>query len=99
MATTEVMGLMLEATDVSQQKVAQVSNLPDDVTVGELIQGLLAEMSLPLNDGQGRPLTYQALHESEGRHLHADEKVGEALKSGERVVLQPNIDAGGRGRA
>ena len=87
-------GVDIQVSDVSEQKVANVANVPNDSTVGELIQGLLSQLDLPLNDSQQRPLTYHARLEREGRHLHASETVGEALQSGDRVVLQPNIDAG-----
>jgi hypothetical protein len=84
----------IQVSDVSEQKVAKVGNIPYDSTVGELVQGLLSQLDLPLNDVNQRPLTYHARLEREGRHLHASETVGEALQSGDRVVLQPNIDAG-----
>ena len=87
-------GLSLQVNDVSGQKPFKVSNVPQDSTVGELIKGLLAQMSLPQNDVSGRPLTYHALLEREGRHLHASEKVGDALQVNDQLVLQPNIDAG-----
>jgi hypothetical protein len=51
-------------------------------------------MELPANDVEGRPLVYQALLPREGRHLRGDEKVGEALETGDRIVVQPNIEAG-----
>jgi hypothetical protein len=94
MGTVEKMGLTLEATDVSQQKVRRVSNVQPDVTVQEIIEPLLAQMNLPQNDTEGRPVTYHALLEREGRHLQSHERVGDALQSGDRLVLQPNIDAG-----
>ncbi len=95
MGTQEMTALGLQVSDVSGQKLANVSQVPQDATVGELIQGLLAQMELPQNDVGGRPLTYHARLEREGRHLHASERVGDALQTGDRVVLQPNIDAGG----
>jgi hypothetical protein len=95
MGTTQTMGLTLEATDVSQQKLRRVSNIQPDVTVQEVLEPLLAQMNLPQNDPDGRPVSYQALLEREGRHLQSWEKVGDALKTGDRLVLQPNIDAGG----
>lgn len=88
-------GIGLQVSDVSGQKLTNVKNVPADATVGELVQGLLAQMQLPQNDPGGRPLNYQARLEREGRHLHASERVGEALQTGDRLVLQPNIDAGG----
>lgn len=94
MATTNPLGLMLDATDVSQQKVRRVSNIGPEVTVRELTDALLIEMNLPQNDPDGRPLTYQVLLEREGRHLQSWERLGDAVKPGDRVVLQPNIEAG-----
>ena len=88
-------GIGVEVSDVSGQKKVNVTNLSADASVGELIQGLLGRMHLPPNDTSGRPLTYHARLEREGRHLHASEKVGDALQAGDRIVLQPNIDAGG----
>lgn len=87
---------LLEVSDVSGQKTATVSDLPFDASIGELVDQLLEELQLTRNDTSGRPLTYQARLDREGRHLLASERVGEALQSGDRLVLQPNIDAGGR---
>jgi hypothetical protein len=84
-----------EVSDVTGQKVLAVSRVADDVTVSELIQELLGKMRLPGNDAAGRPLSYRARLESEGRHLQGTERVRESVKPGDRIVLQPNVDAGG----
>ncbi len=94
MAVTTKQNLELEVSDVSGQKPVKVSNVVPDATIGELIQSLLGQMDLPSNDVEGRPLTYHARLDREGRHLHATETVGDALAPGDRLVLQPNIDAG-----
>lgn len=94
MGTQEKSGLGLQVMDVSGQKKADVRDVPQDATVGELLQGLLSQMNLPQNDAGGRPLTYHARLEREGRHLLASERVGDALQTGDELVLQPNIDAG-----
>jgi hypothetical protein len=94
MGNAAAMSLTLEAMDVSQQKVRRVSNIGVEVTVRELTDSLLAEMKLPQNDPEGRPVTYYALLEREGRQLQSWEKLGDAVRSGDRVVLQPNIEAG-----
>jgi hypothetical protein len=99
MGKPESLGIALQASDVSGQKLVDVREVPTDASVGELIQGLLGQMNLPENDVEGRPLTYHARLDREGRHLHASERVGDALQQGDRVVLQPNIDAGAAGRA
>lgn len=84
----------LEISDVSGQKVFSVANAPTGNTVGELVQEMLGKMNLPRNDASGAPLTYQARSEREGRHLNASERIGDALEPGDRLTLQPNIDAG-----
>jgi len=94
METQTKLGIGLQVSDVSGQKLHNVTNVPPDATIGELIQGMLSQMNLPQNDVGGHPLTYHALLEREGRHLHASERIGDAVVSGDRVVLQPNIDAG-----
>ena len=88
---------LLEVSDVSGQKTATVSDVPGDASIGELVEQLLEELRLTRNDSSGRPLTYHARLDREGRHLLSSERAGEALRSGDRLVLQPNIDAGGRG--
>ncbi|HLB55685.1 MAG TPA: hypothetical protein VJK71_11330 [Gemmatimonadales bacterium] len=85
---------MLDVSDVSGQKRMTVDEFADGATVGELVDRLLAELDLVREDGEGRPLSYHARLEREGRHLHAAERVGDALQSGDQLVLQPNIDAG-----
>jgi hypothetical protein len=85
-----------EVSDVTGQKVLAVSNVADDVTVSELVRELLGRMRLPANDPAGRPLSYHARLDREGRHLQGGERVRESLQPGDRVVLQPNVDAGGR---
>jgi hypothetical protein len=84
-----------EVSDVTGQKVLAVSDVPDDLTVNDLIQGLLGRMRLPANDSAGRPLSYHARLDREGRHLQGAERVQQSVQPGDRVVLQPNVDAGG----
>jgi len=86
--------LALEISDVSGQKAFSVTNAPSDGTVGELVHEMLGRMNLPQNDASGAPLNYQARLEREGRHLNSSERIGDALERGDRLTLQPNIDAG-----
>ena len=85
---------LLDVTDVSGQKRHTVDELERDATIGALVERLLAEMDLAREDREGRVVTYHARLEREGRHLHASERAGDALQTGDRLVLQPNIDAG-----
>ena len=85
----------VHVTDITGQKSRALSNVPTDATVGELVQEMLSELQLPLNDGAGRPLNFQARLEREGRHVHPSETVGDSMQEGDEVVLTPNIEAGG----
>ena len=87
-------GIALHVSDVSAQKMANVRDVPEDSTVGELVRGLLAELDLPQNDVEGRPLTYGVRRQRDGQYLHTGERVGEALRTGDWIMLQPSIDAG-----
>lgn len=87
-------GIELMVSDVSNQKVVTVEDVPADSTVGDLVQGLLEEMGIPQNDQSGRSLTYRAMLHREGRHLFSHERVGEVLETGDQLTLHPNVDAG-----
>lgn len=93
---TATKGLAFSASDVSGQNLANVTGVPPDATVGEVLRGLLSRMNLPQADADGSPLTYHVRLEREGRHLHESECVGDALRADDRVVLQPTVTAGGR---
>jgi hypothetical protein len=84
----------LRATDVSQQKSMQLSDVAIELSVGELVDALVASMQLPRFDRAGRPLDYQARLDREGRHLHRSERVS-ALREADTLVLHPSVDAGG----
>jgi len=88
------------ASDVTGQTVVNVGIDAGDreMSVGELLDGLVPRMKLPRLGNGGRPLTYHARLEREGRHLHATEVVGEALQSKDRLMIQPTIEAGGNPR-
>ena len=52
------------------------------------------KMRMPLNDAEGRPFAYHMRLDRGGRHLLASEKIADVVQPGDRVVLQPNVDAG-----
>ena len=87
-------GIALQVSDVSAQKMANVKDVPREATVAELVNELLHQLKLPQQDVEGRPLTYGVRRQRDGQHLHASERVGEALLPGDHIVLQPNVDAG-----
>lgn len=84
-----ITGISIQATDVSGQKVVNVPSIPLGSSIGELMRALLAKMHLP------DTVPYQVRLERQQRHLHASERVEDALESGDKVVIQPSIDAGG----
>jgi len=86
--------LEIRAEDVTGQKAVNARNVPIGSTVGELLDGLVPLMQLPRKDSGGRPLTYHARLEREGRHLYSSERVGDALQQADRLVIQPDINAG-----
>ena len=53
--------LTVYASDVSGQLTVEAADIGADASVGELVQGLLAEMKLPRNDSSGRQLDLSAL--------------------------------------
>jgi hypothetical protein len=87
-------GLEIEATDVTGHHTFRVRDYPERSTVDDLVRTLVAGMELSHTDPTGTPYTYHARLDREGRHLHASEIVGDALQTGDRISLQPNIDAG-----
>lgn len=88
--------LDISATDVTGQTEVNIGIDPGDreMSVGELLDTLVPRMRLPRLGSGGRPLTYHARLEREGRHLHATEMVAEALRSRDRIMIQPTIEAG-----
>jgi len=92
--------LDISAADVTGQNVVKIGIDPGDreMSVNELLDSLVPRMRLPRLGNGGRPLTYHARLEREGRHLHGSEVVGEALLPQDRITIQPTIEAGGCGQ-
>lgn len=85
----------LRATDVSGQRPFAVKNVRSDSTIGELVRGLVKKMGLAANDSGGRAYSYHALLPREGRHLHSSQLVGEVLREDDKLLISPDIQAGG----
>ena len=94
--TTENQAISLLASDISGQKMVNIAGVSrgSAETVGEFVRRLIPKMELPVNDVEGRPMTYHARLEREGRHLHATEAIGDVLQDEDKIVLQPVIMAG-----
>jgi len=87
--------LSLRASDASHQKTLsfRVPVTDTETTVGELIESLLVPMGLAAS-ADGRPLTYSARLNREGRHLRGSERVAEALRENDELEISPSINAG-----
>ena len=65
--------------DVSGHKRVRAAGISPDMTIAELVQGLIPKMELPGSDPEGRPVAYHVRSDREGRHLHGSEIVGDVL--------------------
>ena len=96
MESTALAKVRLRVSDTSGQRTARVNYVPPDSTVGELVSDLVARLGLSKTDVAGRPLAYQALDETNGKHLHASDRLVDAVEPDASIVLAPNVTAGGR---
>ncbi len=87
--------MRLEVTDVTGQRFLPVDDAPVESSIAEFVDNLVPRMNLPRLDSGGRSLRYHALLDREARHLNGSERVGDLLPN-DRLVLQPDIDAGGK---
>lgn len=87
--------LTLRVSDVTGQKLMRVRIPAGDkeTTVNELIENMRGRMQLQ-KEANGRALTYSARLEREGRHLQGSERVADAVREDDLLVLSPSIDAG-----
>jgi hypothetical protein len=84
----------INVADVSGQNVVKAAGLSPGATIGELVQGLIPKMNLPVVDPEGRKISYHVRLDKAGRHLHPTEIVGDVLEEDDQITLQPNIMAG-----
>ena len=94
MKTTAATTLDIFASDVTGQKKFRLGKVPLQSSVGEIVRGALARMGLGSQDREGHDLEYRARLERDGRQLHNSERVGDALKPDDEIVITPRINAG-----
>lgn len=82
--------ITLHLQDATGQREFVAQGVPKGASWGETLKSIVANMDLPKNT----PAGWQGKLEREGRHLHSSEIVGESLLDGDRIVLQPETDAG-----
>ena len=91
MAVAEkTISLMVE--DFTGQMRHKASNIPRDASMAELIASVASKLRLPLNDSQGRPVTYGA--RARGVSLNESDRIGDVLTDNDVVTLTQNVTAG-----
>jgi hypothetical protein len=90
MTATATLDLIVE--DFTGQIRRRARGLPREATVSELVSSLTAELRLPANDSQGRPVTYAA--RAKGVSLAESDRLGDVLENEEVVTLSQNVTAG-----
>jgi hypothetical protein len=73
----------------------KASGVPTGATIAEFVKSMLGRMRLIDRDADGQPLLYRARLAREGRLLNPSERVGDALRPDDEIVIAPRIDAGG----
>jgi hypothetical protein len=90
MTATDTISVTVE--DFTGQVRRRARGIPRDATVGDLVSNLMHELRLPVNDSQGRPLTYAA--RARGESLAESDRVGDVLVEDDVVTLTQNVTAG-----
>lgn len=74
---------------------ARSADVPDDVTVRDLLTELTALLKLPTTGPDGRPMNYRVDSKALGRELREDETLGAAgVPANDRLILTADITAG-----
>jgi hypothetical protein len=84
--------ISLRVEDSTGQVRRRARGVPTDATVGDFMAGLVRELRLPVNDSQGRPLTYAA--RAKGESLLESDRVGDVLEEDDTLTLTQNVTAG-----
>jgi hypothetical protein len=90
MGATDTISVTVE--DFTGQIRRRARGIPKDAIVADLVAGLMHELRLPVNDSQGRPLTYAA--RARGESLTESDRVGDVLVEDDVVTRTQNVTAG-----
>ena len=83
--------------DAAGQKAATIRGCPADATIGEIVPSVMEMLELPLNDMAGQPASCSLRRDRDGALLLDSDLVGDVLDpENEVLILQPNVEAGGR---
>jgi ubiquitin-protein ligase len=79
---------------------ARNAEIPDDVSVRDLLEELTSLLQLPTVGPDGRPMTYRLDSKALGRELREDETLAEAdVPENDRLMITADITAGAGGRS
>jgi len=85
----------LNVTVVLPSGGARAAEVPDDVTVHDLLSEFTSLLELPTTGPDGRPMTYRLDSKALGRELKEDETFATAsIPDGDRLMLTADITAG-----
>jgi len=85
----------LNITVVLPSGGARAAEVPDDVTIGDLLSEFTSLLQLPTVGPDGRPMTYRLDSKALGRELKEDETLASAVvPDGDRLMLTADITAG-----
>jgi hypothetical protein len=84
--------MTLRVEDSTGQIRRRARGIPREATVGDFMSGVVRELRLPVNDSEGRPLSYAA--RANGESLLESDRVGDVLKEEDTVTLTQNVTAG-----
>jgi hypothetical protein len=85
----------LSVTVVLPSGGSRTAEIPDDVSVKELLPELTTSLSLPVPGPDGRPMYYRLDSKALGRELQEDETLSAAgVPEGDRLMMTADVTAG-----
>jgi ubiquitin-protein ligase len=85
----------LEVTIVLPSGGARLAEIPDDISIRDILPELISLLQLPTVGPDGRPMGYRLDSKALGRELGEDETLGGAnVPQGDRLILTADITAG-----
>jgi len=85
----------LDVTLVLPSGSTRTAEIPDDVTIKDLLPELTTTLELPTTGPDGRPTNYRLDSKALGRELQEDETLSDAgIPESDRLMITADITAG-----
>lgn len=85
----------LSVTVVLPSGGSRTAELPDDVTVKDLLPELTTSLELPVTGPDGRPMSYRLDSKALGRELKEEETLAQAgIPTEDRLMMTADVTAG-----